>query len=97
MTTTADSRLSVFDEITAQRAKNHAKWGDRSIENRRPDYPGWLATLGEEYGEVCRALQEDQDRLRAELIDLAAVALMWIDSVDGYLFVSPSPASGENP
>jgi NTP pyrophosphatase (non-canonical NTP hydrolase) len=74
--------LSVSDEIMAQRVRNHARWGDRSIENRPPDYPGWLSTLGEEFGEVCRAIQEDQGRLRAELIDVAAVALMWIDSID---------------
>jgi NTP pyrophosphatase (non-canonical NTP hydrolase) len=75
----------VIEEIAQQRARNHARWGDLSIENRPPDYAGWLPTLGEEFGEICRALTlEDGDRaqLRSELVDLAAVALMWIDSID---------------
>lgn len=72
-------------EVEQQRIRNHAKWGDLSIENRPPDYSGWLPTLGEEFGEVCRALtleQGDPARLRAELIDLLGVAWMWIDSID---------------
>lgn len=71
-------------EIEAQRARNHTRWGEASIENRDSDYPRWLPTLGEEFGEVCEALvlEGDHTRLRAELIDVAAVALMWIDSID---------------
>lgn len=77
--------MTPIEEIRQQRERNHVKWGDRSIEARPPGYRGWLPTLGEEFGEVCRAqtLEEgDIGRLRAELIDLAAVALMWIDSID---------------
>ena len=84
-----DARRAVLvgpvEEIFIQRHVNHERWGDESIENRPPEYAGWLPTLGEEFGEVCRALtleEGDRDRLRAELIDLAAVALMWIDSID---------------
>lgn len=72
-------------EALEQRERNHAKWGDKSIENRPSDYVGWLPTLGEEFGEVCRALtleEGDPLRLRAELLDLLAVAWMWIDSID---------------
>ncbi len=71
-------------QIAAQRVRNHARWGDRSIENKPADYVGWLPTLGEEFGEVCETLTAESSRanLRAELIDLAAVALMWIDSID---------------
>ena len=75
--------MNPVEQIAAQRARNHVKWGARSIENRPSDYPGWLSTLGEEYGEVCRAIQDSNlENLRAELIDVAAVALMWIDSID---------------
>jgi hypothetical protein len=71
-------------DIQAQREANHIRWGDMSIENRPPDYVGWLPTLGEEFGEVCRALclEGERDRLRPELIDLVAVGLMWLDSID---------------
>jgi NTP pyrophosphatase (non-canonical NTP hydrolase) len=76
--------MSVIDEIADQRSRNHARWGELSIEHRPADYRGWLPTLGEEYGEVCRAetLEGDRTRLRAELVDVAAVALMWIDAID---------------
>jgi hypothetical protein len=71
-------------QIFHQRGRNHERWGDLSIEKRPPDYAGWLPTLGEEFGEVCETLVAEGSRsqLRAELIDLAAVALMWLDSID---------------
>lgn len=71
-------------QIFHQRLRNHERWGDLSIEKRPPEYVGWLPTLGEEFGEVCETLVAEGSRsqLRAELIDLAAVALMWIDSID---------------
>jgi hypothetical protein len=71
-------------DIQAQREANHIRWGDKSIENRPPDYEGWLPTLGEEFGEICRALclEGERTRLRSELIDLVAVGLMWLDSID---------------
>lgn len=77
--------MSVDREIAEQRARNHVRFGADSIENRPPDYAGWLPTLVEEVGEVARALtleQGDRSRLRAELVDAAAVCLMWIDSID---------------
>src|SRR5579872_2792286 len=41
--------------------------------------------LGEEMGEVCRAVNEDepQVRLREELIQVIAVATAWIEHIDG--------------
>jgi NTP pyrophosphatase (non-canonical NTP hydrolase) len=79
----SSARIAV--KIAEQRARKHAYWGPASIENRPPDYAGWLPTLVEEVGEVARALtweEGDRARLRAELIDSAAVCLMWIDSID---------------
>ncbi len=39
--------------------------------------------LGEEFGEVCRAVLEgDEANLREELIQVAAVAVAWVEAID---------------
>lgn len=47
-----------------------------------------LAALGEEFGEVCKELTYDQAesklQLVTELIQVAAVALTWVQSLEGY-------------
>jgi NTP pyrophosphatase (non-canonical NTP hydrolase) len=40
-----------------------------------------LAVLGEEFGEVCRALVENDGNLRVELIQVAAVAVAWAEAL----------------
>ncbi|MEN2464946.1 MazG-like family protein [Ornithinibacillus sp. JPR2-1] len=50
---------------------------------------GWLPILGEEFGEVCQALQvgseayknSDADDIEKELIQTAAVAISWVASI----------------
>lgn len=44
-----------------------------------------LAVLGEEFGEVARALCRDEgvERLQEELVQVAAVAVAWAESLDG--------------
>jgi hypothetical protein len=79
-------------QVQDQRVRNHAKWGDASMENRPAGHPLWLATLGEEYGEACRALTLDgTTNLRAELIDVLAVAAMWIEALDRALTEDVTP------
>jgi len=71
-------RQVIFDEITKERYlqnKKHPIWptgnGDR------------LAILTEEVGEVAKGIQEkDLDNLRYELIQVAAVAVRWIEVLD---------------
>lgn len=51
---------------------------------QNPDMPNWrkLAILVEEVGEVAEAMQDDKGKgLARELLQVAAVALMWYDSV----------------
>lgn len=51
----------------------------------------WLAILGEEFGEVCEALQSkeewskstDADDLYLELIQVASVAIRWANQIRG--------------
>lgn len=66
-------------DILEERAKQDAKWGNQYF--RTPS--GWLAILGEEYGEVCEAVLEDwSGGYRAELVQVAAVAMAAIESYD---------------
>ncbi|MEK3935955.1 MazG-like family protein [Sporosarcina sp. FSL W7-1349] len=68
---------AVNDEVLNERKRQNAKWG-----HQRHDYGFWLAILGEEFGEVCQAIQQgsvaskytDADDLYTELIHVAAVA-----------------------
>ena len=67
-------------DICIERAEQDRKWGaDR-------DLPGgqWLAIMTEEVGEVateCISFRHP-DRLRAELVQVAAVAVAWIENID---------------
>lgn len=43
----------------------------------------WVTILGEEFGEVCRSvLEEDADSLRLELVQVAAVAQALFEQLD---------------
>lgn len=74
--------VDVLHEVTRQRAI----WGQQDHEPSR-----WALILGEEVGEVSRAALEvysDESggeaiaNLRAELVQVAAVAVSWIQSLD---------------
>jgi NTP pyrophosphatase (non-canonical NTP hydrolase) len=71
-------------EVRLARAAAHAKHGANSIEAQASDSPRWLPILVEEIGEVASALTYDKNPngLRAELIDVLAVASAWLDSID---------------
>lgn len=64
----------VADEIASQIAKH----GDGSV-GFLSDFER-LAVLVEEVGEVARALQEGRVGLADELVQVAAVAIVWVDA-----------------
>lgn len=79
----------IFKEIKLERRHQDAKWGDQSS---KPDIL-WNAILGEEAGEVQKAALEAEYpgahrevdpmiELRRELIQVAAVAVAWIEALD---------------
>jgi len=83
------TREEVFAAITAERARQAAKW------NREHDW-GWgdcsspavsaavkVAVLAEECGEVARAALDGTDDLRDELTQVAAVAVAWLEGLPG--------------
>ena len=82
-TATSDATLAVCEEVRAERARQRLKFPD---DDRSPFE--FLAILGEEYGEACRAaVQADRGlgswrHYRQELIHAAAVALAAAEAMD---------------
>lgn len=75
--------------IVEERIRQDKKWGEQ---NHEPAM--WLAILGEEFGEACQAALADaftknrkqaektSGQLRAELVQVAAVAVAFIECLD---------------
>lgn len=74
----------VLAEVKDERVRQDAKWERRPGEWPAPDPDSAaLAVLVEEVGEVARALlSETPDRVREELVQVAAVAVAWIEALD---------------
>lgn len=72
---------SVLDEVATERARQDERWGEQNHEDLI-----WGAILGEEMGEVSRAMLEDRfgdgGNLREELLQVAAVAVAWVECID---------------
>lgn len=83
---TSKLKTQVLSDVDLERARQDMKWGIQ-----RHPYGAWLAILGEEYGEVCQAIQKqiglisnketDADNLYIELIHVAAVAVAIAEQV----------------
>ncbi len=58
------------------------RWGVGDCSSRMVDATTKAAVLSEECGEVARAvLDHDQDHLRVELVQVAAVAVAWLEGL----------------
>lgn len=69
--------------ITMERFKATQKHGKESINALAASDPRWLPILMEEVGEAAAELNYDAaGSLRAELVQVAAVACAWIDAID---------------
>ena len=69
----------VLSEVLGERRFQDEKWGS----NRDLDNGTWGLILGEEVGESCEAaLENDMKHLRRELVQVAAVAVAWIEGLD---------------
>lgn len=80
-------RQDIVDAITSERDKQHVKWGkahrwgwgDCSSKEVMPIVKAGV--LAEECGEVARAvLDGDEAGLRRELVQVAAVAVAWLET-----------------
>lgn len=69
----------IFAEITAERKQQDEKWGIQDHEGGR-----WLAILNEEIGELATSIlnYEGPSYERSELVQIAAVAIAWIEAID---------------
>jgi hypothetical protein len=82
---------SASDDVRAERLRAHYKHsgsttGGKSAEEMPHDDPLWLPVLTEELGEVARELCDHRysrpHALRAELVQLAAMAQAWADAIE---------------
>lgn len=84
------SHLDIYKERV--RAHEKHKAGGASMEESHWQDPMWLPVLGEEYGELCRAicelrhrtvtLDEHRVHLREELVQVGAMTSAWIAAID---------------
>jgi hypothetical protein len=80
----ADDQLQPYLEIAAERVRQHevrnGQPGDVADPNTSNHFR--LAVLTEEVGEVARAIIDDEgdERLAEELVQVAAVAVAWLQS-----------------
>ena len=73
--------MTITDEalrkISKERDRQDDKWG---VQDHDDEY--WLAILGEEFGEVSKAIVERKHVLKKELIHVAAVAIAWWECIN---------------
>ena len=69
----------VLADVQAERRRQTDRWGVQ----HHADYR-WLSILTEEVGEVAKAINDEEDiaALRAELVQVAAVAVAWVEDID---------------
>lgn len=74
----AEGQARVIAAVNAERQRQDNKWG---IQNHGPEH--WYVILGEEVGEVARAIYEgDLAQASKELIEVAAVAVAFVQSLE---------------
>lgn len=81
----ADIYAAIDDERDAQARKwdRPHPWGHGDCSSPAVHYTVKVAVLAEEVGEVARAVLdvERTDRLRTELVQVAAVAVAWLEAL----------------
>lgn len=83
--TFVDPRSQVFDDVNDERNRQDAKWGEQNHLD-----VVWNAILMEEVGEASQevlttafgAAAKGHGDLREELVQVAAVAVAWIEAID---------------
>ncbi len=81
---------SAIQAVLQERARQDAKWGQQDHEPM-----AWMGILGEEFGELCEAVNETHfnngpearkkggyENMRAEAVQVAAVAVSFIEALD---------------
>ena len=83
----ATQMTDVLSEVAKERWHQEDKWGQQD----NPDFE-WVSILTEEVGEAAAEVNEanfvsgknrgDFSKLRAELVQVAAVAVAWVECID---------------
>jgi len=83
----SEQQKTIIDAILAERERQDKKWGEQ---NHVP--PIWLGILGEEFGELCQAVNETgfnygtelggYENMKREAIQVAAVAIGFIECLE---------------
>jgi NTP pyrophosphatase (non-canonical NTP hydrolase) len=74
----ATNTCTVLGEVWAERQRQDEKWGQQDHDAHK-----WMSILVEEVGEVAKEAFEDDDKnRRAELIQVAAVAVAAVECID---------------
>lgn len=84
------SIVLAVNDVIDERKRQDAKWGEQ---NHEPQF--WMGILGEEFGELCQAVNETvfnngpEERakggyanMRAEAVQVAAVAVAFVEMLD---------------
>lgn len=94
-----------MERVRAHKKHDHPE--SPSMERRPFDDPCWVTVLTEEVGEVCKAINDHRhssqpdfaalkSEVRAELVQVAAMACAWIDAIDLDTRANPQVQSEEN-
>ena len=76
-----EAQAEVFELIVRERERQDAKWGWPNAGLAGTNIDRKNTILGEEVGEVARAILEGDDAgLEAELVQVAAVCVAWLES-----------------
>lgn len=83
---------AVLYDVVRERERQDVKWGEQNH-----DIPKWTSILGEEYGELCQAINETvfdngpeerakggYQNMRAEAVQVAAVAVSFVEFLDRF-------------
>jgi len=77
----AASDMSALDDIKREREYQNTKWGQQNHDDE-----WWLAILMEEVGEAAQGVLHNrfggQAEPRPEIVQIAAVALAWLECID---------------
>jgi len=83
----SEQQKTIIDAILAERERQDKKWGEQ---NHVP--PIWLGILGEEFGELCEAVNETgfnygtelggYENMKREAIQVAAVAIGFLECLE---------------
>ncbi|MNW53171.1 hypothetical protein D3C74_307220 [compost metagenome] len=81
---------SAIQSVIQERVRQDAKWGEQNHEPM-----AWMGILGEEFGELCEAVNETHfnngaearkkggyENMRTEAVQVAAVAISFIEALD---------------